>query len=237
MQGRQGRGNDPWDRSSSEPRAAVNGNGTGKQRSIPQRPPSMPRVDRPPRTQRVGRPRRDTKPPKSLRRRVLERSAIILICVIVAFMIAYGAANLFKSINQAAPSATVAGNFVSDISAVNGSTPDYDTGYSYLAPSIRIELTPDQFKQQAQCDDRTYGEVTNYSEVAGSATATDTTASYTYTLTRSKLSKTYSLHLTLQKATDGSGSWVITSYNNGTGTDTGNGIPNTLGPAGDTQCS
>src|SRR5579884_2084390 len=241
MQGRQGRGNDSWDRSSSELRAAVNGNGTGKQRSIPQRPPSMPRVDRPPRTQRVGRPRRDTKPPKSLRRRVLERSAIILICAIVAFMIAYGAANLFRSINQAAPSATVGSNFVSDISAVNGSTPDYDTAYSYLAPSIRIELTPDQFKQQAQCDDRTYGEVTNYSEVAGSATTTDTTASYTYAITRTNthtnLSKTYKLHLTLQKATDGSGTWVITGYNNGTGTDIGNGIPNTLGPPGDTQCS
>jgi len=233
MQGRQGKGKDPWDRFSSEPRAAVNGNGTGKQRSIPQRPPSMPRVDQAPRTQRVGRPRRETKPPKSLRRRVLVRSAIILICAIVAFVIAYGAVQFYNSTNKAGPSASTAVDFLSNIST----PPNYDAAYGDLAPSLRIELTPDQFKQQAQCEDAHYGEVTKYSEVAGSATVTDTTASYSYTITRSKLAKTYQLHLTLQKASDGSGSWGITNYNNGTGTDTGNGIPNTLGPPGDTFCS
>ena len=233
MQGRQGKGNDPWDRSSSEPHAAVNGNSTGKQRSIPQRPPGIPRVDQPPRTPRVGRPRRDTRPPKSLRRRIFVRSAIILVCAIVAFAIAYGTANFFKGTNQAAPSASVAGDFLSNIAA----PPNYDAAYGDLAPSIRIELTPGQFKQQAQCEDTHYGEITKYSEVAGSATTTDTTASYTYTITRSKLAKTYPLHLALQKAPDNSGNWFITGYNNGTGTDTGNGLPNTLGPPGDTFCS
>jgi hypothetical protein len=237
MQGRQGKGNDPWDRSSSEPHAAVNGNGTGKQRSIPHRPPGMPRVDQPPRIQRVGRPRRETRPPKSLRRRILVRSAIVLVCAIVAFVIAYGAVQFYNATNQAGPSASTAGDFISNISAPNGSTPSYDAAYGDLAPSLRIELTPDQFKQQAQCDDTHYGVITNYSEVSGSATTTATTASYTYTITRSKLAKTYSLHLTLQKAPDNSGNWVITNYNNGTGTDTGNGIPNTLGPPRDTQCS
>ena len=232
MQGRQGRGNDPWDRSSSEPHAAVNGNGTGKQRSIPQRPRGIPRVDQPPRSQRVGRPRRDTRPPKSLRRRILVRSVIVLICAIVAFVIAYGAVQFYNATNQAGPSASTAGDFLSNIAT----PPNYDAAYNDLAPSIRIELTPDQFKQQGQCEDTHYGGITKYSEVAGSATTTATSASYTYTITRSKLSKTYSLHLTLQKATDGSGSWVITNYNNGTGTDTGNGIPNTLGPPGDTFC-
>lgn len=236
MQGRQGRGNDPWDRSSSEPHAAINGNGTGKQRSIPQRPPGLPRVDQPPRTQRVGRPRRETQPPKSLRRRIFVRSAIVLVCAIVAFMIAFGAVQFFNATNQAGPSASTAADFLSNISATNGSTPNYEAAYGDLAPSIRIELMPDQFKQQAQCDDTHYGVITNYSEVAGSATTTATTASYTYTITRSKLAKTYSLHLALQKAPDNSGNWYITSYNNGTGTDTGNGIPNTLGPPGDTLC-
>ena len=228
MQGRQGRGNDPWDRSSSEPHAAVNGDGTGKQRSIPQRPQGMRRVDQPPRTPRVGRPRRETKPPRSLRQRILVRSAIILICVIVAFVIAYGAVQFYNATNQAGPSASAVSDFVSNISAPNGSTPNYDAAYGDLSPALRIELMPSQFKQQAQCDDSHYGVITNYSEAAGSATVTSTTASYTYTITRSQLSKTYSLHLTLQKATDGS--WAITNYNNGTGTDTGNGLPNTLDP-------
>jgi hypothetical protein len=227
MQGRQGKGNDPWDRLSSEPRTAVNG--SGKQRSIPRRPPGIPHVDQPPATQRVARPRRNTRPPRSLRRRVLVRGVIILVCAIVAFVIAYGAVQLYNAANQAGPSASTASAFLSDISA----PPDYDAAYNELAPSIRIELTKDQFKQQTQCDDTHYGQVTKYSEVAGSATTTDTTASYTYTITRSKLSQTYSLRLTLQKGADNSGNWVITNYTNGTGT----GTTNTLGPPGDTLCS
>jgi hypothetical protein len=151
----------------------------------------------------------------------------------VAFVIAYGAVQFYNSTNKAGPSASTASDFLSNIAT----PPNYDAAYADLAPSIRIELTPAQFKQQALCDDAHYGEITKYSEVAGSATITDTTASYTYTITRSKLAKTYALHLTLQKAPDNSGNWFITSYNNGTGTDTGNGIPNTLGPLGDTQCS
>jgi len=186
MQGRQGRGNDPWDRSSSEPHAAINGNGTGKQRSIPQRPRGIPRVDQSPRTPRVGRPRRDTRPPKSLRRRIFVRSAIILVIAIVAFVIAYGAVQFYNATNKAGPSASVAADFLSNIAT----PPNYDAAYGDLAPSIRIEITPDQFKQQAQCVDTHYGAVTKYSEVAGSATTTDTTASYTYTITRSKLTKT-----------------------------------------------
>ncbi len=233
MQGRQDRGNDPWDRSSSEPYASVNGNGTGKQPSIPQRPRGIPRVDQPPRTQRVGRPRRNTRPPRSLRRRIFVRSVIIIVCAIVAFVIAYGAVQFFNATNKVSPSASVAADFLSNIAT----PPNYDAAYSDLAPSIRIELTPDQFKQQAQCVDTHYGAVTNYSEVAGSATTTDTAISYIYTITRSKLTKTYSLHLTLEKASDNSGNWYITSYNNGTGTNNGNGIPNTLGPPEDTQCS
>ena len=235
MQGRQGKGNDPWDRSFSELHTATNG--TGKQPSIPRRPSGMPHLDQPPRTQRVGRPRHDTRPPRSLRRRILVWGTIILICAIIAFIIAYGVVQFYNAANQAAPSAATASDFLSDISAPSGSTPDYDSAYNNLAPSILIELTKEMFKQQAQCEDAHYGVVTKYSVVAGSATITDTTATYTYTITRSKLSKTYSLHLTLQKATDNSGTWVITNFNNGTGTDTGNGIPNTLGPPGDTLCT
>ncbi len=48
MQGRQGSGYDPRDRSSGKLLAATNGNDSGKQRAIPQRPPGMPRVEHPP---------------------------------------------------------------------------------------------------------------------------------------------------------------------------------------------
>ena len=69
MQGRQGQGNDPWNRSSSGPH--VEANGTGKQRALPQRPPGMTRIERPPQTPRVNRPQRQAQPPKSWRRRLL----------------------------------------------------------------------------------------------------------------------------------------------------------------------
>ena len=228
MQGQQGKGNNPWDRSSSEPRAAVNG--SGKQRSMPQRPPGMSRIDQPPATQRVARPRRNARPPQSLRRRVLVRGAIIVVCAMVAFVIAYGAVQFYNAANQAAPSSSTASDFLTNISA----PPNYDAAYNDLAPSIRIELTKDQFKQQAQCDDTHYGQVIKFSEVAGSATTTDTTASYTYTITRSKLLQPYSLHLTLQKNADNSGNWVITNYTAGAGNS--NGAANTLSPPGDAQC-
>ncbi len=52
----------------------------------------------------------------------------------------------------------------------------------------------------------------DFNEVPGSAnTSTDnTTQSYTYDVTRNKLTKTYKLTLTLQKDPDGN--WDITSY-------------------------
>src|SRR6266571_2575281 len=70
MQGRQGPGYDPWDRSSGKLLAATNGNDSGKQRAMPQRPPGMARVEHPPQTTRVARPRRQSKPPKSWWRRL-----------------------------------------------------------------------------------------------------------------------------------------------------------------------
>ncbi len=72
----------------------------------------------------------------------------------------------------------------------------------------------------AQADDHCYGQVTDFNEQQGSATtsADNTTQSYTYDMTRSKLAKTYPLTLTLQKTPDGD--WDIISYDN-----------NDLGPA------
>ncbi|HLQ11444.1 MAG TPA: hypothetical protein VK134_07565, partial [Ktedonobacteraceae bacterium] len=72
--------------------------------------------------------------------------------------------------------------------------------------------------------DRCYGPVTDFNEVSGSATvsADGNTQSFTYTMTRSKLTKTYPLTLTLQKGSDGT--WDITRFVNG------NGNNNELGP-------
>src|SRR5579875_93475 len=57
----------------------------------------------------------------------------------------------------------------------------------------------------------------NYTEVNGSATssADGNTQSFTYTITRSKLTKPYQMQLTLQK--DATGNWLITSYGNDLG--------------------
>src|SRR5690349_16452714 len=105
MQGRQGKGSEPWDQSSSDSRVAANG--TGKQRSIPRRPPGMPHVDQPPATPRIGRPRREAAPARSLRRRIIVRGAIIFVCAILAFIIAYGAIQLYNAITaNAAPAST-----------------------------------------------------------------------------------------------------------------------------------
>src|SRR5260370_6201594 len=96
MQGRQGQGNDPWNRSTSEPHVAANG--TGKQRAIPQRPPGMTRIERPPQTLRVSRPQRQAQPPKSWRRRLLILAVVLLACALLAWGIGYALVNYFVAI-------------------------------------------------------------------------------------------------------------------------------------------
>ena len=61
-------------------------------------------------------------------------------------------------------------------------------------------------------DDHCYGLVTDFNEVQGSATTSsdNNTQSYTYDITRSKLTKTYQLTLTIRKDSDGN--WDITNY-------------------------
>src|SRR5260370_8802508 len=81
-------------------------------------------------------------------------------------------------------------------------TKNYDQAYNDLDAKITISLTKDDFKKMAQADDHCYGPVTDSNEQQGSATTSpdNTTQSYTYDMTRSKLSKTYPLPLTLQKS-------------------------------------
>ncbi len=210
MQGRQDPGYDPWDRSSSDLLAATNG--SGKQRAIPQRPPGMTKVERPPQTPRVGRPQRQNKPASSWRRRLLILIVIFLSCGLLAWGIGYALVNYFVGIGSSAGAANTATDFMLALKSQN-----YDQAYHDLDANITISLTTDAFKQMAQQDDHCFGVVTDFNEVSGSAIASpdNNTQSYTFDVTRSKLTKTYKLTFTLQKDPDGN--WNITSYGNDLG--------------------
>ena len=216
----QGQGKDPWDRTSRNTNDALNGSGgSGKQRAVPQRPPGMARLDTPPAVQRVSRPQRQ-KPPRSRGRRFLIAVIVLGIAALLVFAIAYGLANYFLGIGNSAGPANTATDFL-----LNLKSQTYDQAYKDLDATITGTLHPEDFLKMAQADDRCYGPVTDFNEVSGSATisADGNTQSFTYTMTRSKLAKTYPLTLTLQKG--GDGTWDITKFVNG------NGNNNELGPA------
>ena len=216
MQGRQGPGYDPWDRSSGKLLAATNGNDSGKQRAMPQRPPGMARVEHPPQTTRVARPRRQSKPPKSCWRRLLLIALVFVACGVIAGVIGFALVNYFTGIGNSAGAANTATDFLLALKSQN-----YDQAYNNdLDAKITISVTKDEFKQMALADDHCFGLVTDFNEVPGSAIAStdDTTQSYTYNVSRNQLSKTYKLTLTLQKDPDGN--WDITSYGNDLGPNT-----------------
>ncbi len=231
MSGRQGRDNEPWDTSSSQRLAAYNGNGTGKQRSIPRRPANMARVDRPPNTPRVARPQREEPRPRSTRKRLLTWCIVFIVCALLACGIGYAAVNFFSALNASQGSANTVTDFLSNLQSQN-----YDNAFNDLAPTLTIQMTQQQFTQQAQNDDHCYGPVTDYNEVANSATTSSDgkTQSYTYNITRTLNTKpgTYQMHLTLQQ--DTGGNWKISSYGSGTSSTTSN--SSDLGP-GQPPCS
>ncbi len=207
MQGRQGQG-DPRDRSSGKLLDATNGNDSGKQRAIPQRPPGMPRVERPPQKPRVARPQRQTKPAKSLGRRLLFITIIFIACGIIAGIIGFALVNYFTGIGNSAGAANTATDFMLNLKSQN-----YDQAYNNdLDAKITISVTKDEFKQMALANDHCFGVVTDFNEVADSAVSSnnDTTQSYTFSVSRKQLTKAYQLTLTLQK--DPNGNWDITSY-------------------------
>ena len=217
MQGRQGRGKDPWDRPSRGNNDALNG--SGRQRSVPQRPPRMARLDTPPSVQRVTLPQRQQKPPKSRRRRLLIALIVLGVGAMLVFIIAYGLVNYFIGIGNSAGPANTAADFL-----INLKSPHYDLAYKDLDATITGTLHPQDFQTMAQKNDSCYGPITDFNEVPGSATASPdgNTQSFSYAITRSKLTKSYQLTLTLQK--DPNGNWDITRFVDGSG------IPNDLGP-------
>ncbi len=223
MPGRQGQDNEPWDKYSSQRLAAFNGNGTGKQRSIPQRPSNMTRIHRPPNTPRVSRPQREEPKPRNGRRRLLVWGVVFIICALLACGIGYAAVNFFSAINASQGPANTVTDFLSNLQNKN-----YTTAFNDLAPTLTIQMTPQQFQEQALDDDRCYGQVTDYSEVANSAnTSTDgKTQSFNYNITRTLngTAKTYQMHISLQQDST-TGNWRISSYGNGSST------TNDLGPS------
>jgi hypothetical protein len=215
MQGRQDPGYDPRDRSSGKLLAATNGNGSGKQRAIPHRPPGMTRVEHPPQSTRVARPRRQPKQPKSWLRRLFIFAIVFVACGLIAWAIGYALVNYFVGIGNSAGAANTTSDFMLALKNQN-----YDQAYNDLDAKITISVTNDEFKQMALADDHCFGQVTDFNEVLGSAitSADNTTQSYTYNVTRNKLTKTYKLTLTSQKDPDGN--WDITSYGSDLGPST-----------------
>ncbi len=216
MQGRQGRGKDPWDRTSRDNNDSLNG--SGKQRAVPQRPPGMARLDTPPAVQRVARPQRQAKPRRSRGRRLLIGMIVLAIGVMLVFGIAYGIANLFIATSNSAGPANTATDFLLNLRDLH-----YDLAYKDLDATITVPLHPEDFQKMALADDRCYGPIKDFNEVEGSAIVSGNIQSFTYDMTRSKLTKTYQLTLTLQKDSDGN--WDITKIVDGDGT------VNDLGPA------
>ncbi len=205
MQGRPGQGREPGDRPSARRIASLNG--TGKQPSIPQRPPRMGRVNRPSTIPRVARPQREVAEPRKSRRRLIIITGILAVVAIFACIGSYAIYNVVNGISASAGAATTAGSFLAALSSRN-----YDQAYQYLGPAITLSMQKDQFKQQAQNLDRCYGAVKNYTEVQGSATNQGNSQSYSYTITREKLAKTYNLRLTLQQDQYDPNTWKITDY-------------------------
>lgn len=208
MQGRQGRGEGPMDRP-SEPRLPSM-NGTSKQRAIPQRPPGMTRLETPPEMPRAPRPQREQIHPGSLRRRLLILCAVLAITAVVAGVVGYF---IGLGLTNSSGPGTVVSDFLLSLSNT-----DYTQAYTDLGPAITISTTQQQFASQAEALDRCYGAVKTYSEVVDSATNQNNIQGYTYTITRSKLSQPYQLHIRLQQSSQPDDTrWKIIDYGSSLG--------------------
>lgn len=208
MWGRQDQDRERRGRSFGGYAAGVNGNGTGKKRVVPQRPPNMARIEQPPKTPRVARPQREAARPRNWRRRLVIWGVIFVVCSLLACGIGYAAVNFFAATNANSGAATTATDFLAALSNQN-----YNQAYNDLDATITVQTSPEDFKQEAQSDDRCYGPVTNYSEVPDSAVQNNAQSySYSFTISRSKLPHAYTLRLTLQQ--DTYGNWKISSFGN-----------------------
>jgi len=134
-------------------------------------------------------------------------TGFLVVIGVFACIGSYALYNLFNGISASAGAATTAGNFLTALSSRN-----YDQAYQYLGPAITLSMQKDQFTQQAQTLDSCYGAVKNYTEVQGSAVNQGNNQSYSYTITREKLTNTYTMHITIQQDQYDPNTWKITDY-------------------------
>jgi len=208
MQERPGRGGgESEDDSYSKRLAALNGlNGTGKHRIPLQRPPGMTRVEQPPQTPRVARPKRRT--PKGLGRGLLILGGILLLCTVGACIFGYTlGSNFLAGLGASSGAATTSTNFLSSVVKR-----DYESAYTDLGGAVTMQLTLEQFENQAQHDDICYGFMKSYTEIPNSAVLQGNTQSYAYSVTREKMPTAYQVRLTLQQDLEASNVSKVTSY-------------------------
>lgn len=228
MERRQDPSDESWRHASAKRLASLNG--TGKHSPIPQRPagmarvdqtPSTPKIERPyapkverPESSKVERPWRQAVTQQGWQRRIFLLSSICIICALLACGIGYVAFNYINGLGVSSGPALVADDFLRSLSQKN-----YNQAYQDLDVKITLPLSPEEFVQQAKNADRCYGQITNYSEISGSAVNQENSQSYSYMLSRSRLSKPYQIRLTLQQDQDASNNWKITSYGGNLGPD------------------
>ncbi|HEY4385650.1 MAG TPA: hypothetical protein VGN34_14425 [Ktedonobacteraceae bacterium] len=217
MQGRQGPGDEPWDKYASQRLEALSQ--TSRQRAI-QRPAQMAQrpVHRPisenARTPRVGRLKKQETPQRPLRQRIIFWGCGLLV---FAVLVAVGTYIGFNLINAAGNSSGAAKNVADFLASVQEAK--YDQAYTYLSPAITLHLAQDDFINRAKNDDLCFGTVKDYTIVQNSTTyqSNNQSYTYTYTITRAKQKQTYQLHITLQQDPNAANTWKITDYSNDLG--------------------
>lgn len=205
MDGQKGQGSDAWDKGASRRIASLNG--TGKHPS-PQRPAGAPRLEESP-TPRIARPKREAPAPRNVRRNVLLFGCIFVVCALFACVLGYAAFSYFNGLNANSGAATTASDFITSLA---GSKPNYDQAYKDLGPGITLQASAQDFTKQAQDDDRCYGMITDFKEIANSAKVQGDSRMYSYNISRSKLQKPYQLTLTLQPDPENASAWKVTKY-------------------------
>lgn len=207
MDGQKDQGSDAWDKGASRRIASLNG--TGKHPSAsPQRPAGTPRIEESP-TPRIVRPKREMASPRSTRRNLLILGCVFLVCALFACVLGYAAFSYLNGLNASSGAAATASDFITSLA---GSKPNYDQAYKDLGPGITLQTSPQDFVQQAQTDDRCFGSITDFKEIAGSAKVQGDSQLYSYNITRSKLQKPYQLTLTLQPDPENANTWKVTKY-------------------------
>lgn len=182
---------------------------TSEFRAIPTRPPTMTRIAVTPEMLRAAprapRPQNEAVPTHELHKRLLIWSCIFGTLAIIACIVGY---LLASGISNSSGPATVVTDFLDGLN-----TKDYAQAYRDLGPAVTIRLSPNQFAQQAESQDSCYGPVKDYAQVANSTRTSDDnqTYIYTYTITRTLLSKPYQMSITLQKDPDDN-TWKVADY-------------------------